>query len=54
MSRIKVGVRVRPFSVREETMDAKCILAMDNNITLLTNPVCLSIILYSYMKIGYR
>ncbi len=38
MASVKVAVRVRPFNERELTMDAKCIIRMNLNKTIIHNP----------------
>ncbi len=38
MASVKVAVRVRPFNERELAMDAKCIIRMNLNKTIINNP----------------
>ncbi|OWK49678.1 Kinesin-like protein KIF1B, partial [Lonchura striata] len=35
---VKVAVRVRPFSARESSRQAKCVIQMQGNTTCITNP----------------
>lgn len=37
MASVQVAVRVRPFNEREITMDAKCIIRIDSNKTIIFN-----------------
>jgi len=38
MTSVKVVVRVRPFNNREISRDCKCIIEMNDNTTVITNP----------------